>query len=114
MRGVRRPPTPAELARAQCGLTLAAVARYLRTSEGALRRLERAGRGWSYDRAVKLARLYGCSLEAFPPGGRMGRGQGSRCPVPGAQRDGDGRRCRAPLSEPGTGHRAPGTGAKRP
>lgn len=65
----RRGPSPARLAREAAGLSLAQVARYLRTTESALDRLERAGRGWSYARAVKLARLYRCSIECFPPGG---------------------------------------------
>lgn len=61
--------TPAESARIACGLSLQQVARYCRTSVAAIRRLERAGRGWSYHRADRLAKLYHCSIDVFPPGG---------------------------------------------
>lgn len=64
-----RRPKPAEQAREAAGLPLEQVARYCRTSPAAIRRLERAGRGWSYQRAVRLAKLYGCPLDVFPPGG---------------------------------------------
>jgi transcriptional regulator with XRE-family HTH domain len=65
----RRPPTPAQRARIACGLTLEQVARYLRCTPAALDRLERAGQGWSYVRAVRLSQLYGCPIEFFPPAG---------------------------------------------
>lgn len=61
-----KPPTPAQLAREQAGYSLAQVARYCRTSEAAIQRLESAGRGWGYLRAERLAQLYHCPLECFP------------------------------------------------
>lgn len=64
-----RGPTPARAARERAGYSLEAVARYCRTSVSAIQRLESAGRGWSDERAERLARLYGCSIEAFPAGG---------------------------------------------
>lgn len=67
-----RPPSRATQAREGKGLTLAAVARMLRTTPEALRRLERYG-GWSFLRAEKLARLYGVSVDCFPPRGATRR-----------------------------------------
>jgi hypothetical protein len=64
-----KPPSPAKLAREQAGLTVEAVARYCRTTASAIRRREGAGRGWSYYLADRLSRLYGCSIDRFPPDG---------------------------------------------
>ena len=66
----RRAPSAAQRAREQAGYTLAQAARYCRTSEAAIARLEAAGRGWSDERAERLARLYGCSIDCFPAGGK--------------------------------------------
>jgi len=67
----RRAPSAAQRAREAAGLSLEQVARFLRTTPAAIRRLERAGRGWSDDRAERLARLLGCPIEAFPTGGKI-------------------------------------------
>lgn len=67
-----RPPSRATQAREARALSVEAVARMLRTTPEALRRLERYG-GWSYLRAEKLARLYGVSVDCFPPRGATRR-----------------------------------------
>lgn len=66
----RRGPSAAELARLAAGYSVADVARFLRTSEAAVRRMERTGRGWSLARAERLAWLFRCRIEAFPAGGK--------------------------------------------
>jgi transcriptional regulator with XRE-family HTH domain len=66
----RRAESAAERARTAAGYSVEQAARYCRTTPSAIRRLERAGRGWSDERAERLARLYGCSIEAFPAGGK--------------------------------------------
>lgn len=63
---MRRAPSPAQVAREKAGYSLEQAARYCRTSPAAIRRLERAGHGWSYLRADRLAKLYHCPIECFP------------------------------------------------